>query len=211
MMSHIALLGDSIFDNAAYVDGGPDVVTQLQQQLPEGWKATLKAIDGSVIPQIPGQLEAIPEDTTHLVISVGGNDALNNMNVITQSVESMAEALDKLAEISDEFEHKYHQMLQVVLNRNLPTILCTIYYPCFPDPTLQRLAVTALTNFNDCIIKQALLAGISLIDLRLVCNENEDYANPIEPSSRGGEKIANVIAKIIKEYDFTVKGTRIFF
>jgi len=28
-MRHVVLLGDSIFDNAAYVHGGPDVVAQL--------------------------------------------------------------------------------------------------------------------------------------------------------------------------------------
>jgi hypothetical protein len=30
-MSHLILLGDSIFDNAAYTEGGPDVVTQLKE------------------------------------------------------------------------------------------------------------------------------------------------------------------------------------
>src|SRR5690349_5483722 len=31
---HVVLLGDSIFDNAAYVGGGPDVITQLRAALP---------------------------------------------------------------------------------------------------------------------------------------------------------------------------------
>ena len=43
-MSHIILLGDSIFDNGAYVHGGPDVNTQLQEILPVGWKTTLRAV-----------------------------------------------------------------------------------------------------------------------------------------------------------------------
>jgi AraC-like DNA-binding protein len=42
-MIHIVLLGDSIFDNAAYVAGGPDVVRQLRDTLPSGWRATLNA------------------------------------------------------------------------------------------------------------------------------------------------------------------------
>lgn len=42
-MPHVALLGDSIFDNAAYVAGGPDVAWQLRERLPEGWRATLNA------------------------------------------------------------------------------------------------------------------------------------------------------------------------
>jgi hypothetical protein len=33
-MNHIVLLGDSIFDNAAYVAGGPDVVRQVRDNLP---------------------------------------------------------------------------------------------------------------------------------------------------------------------------------
>ena len=43
-MKHIALLGDSIFDNAAYVNGGPDVIRQLTAILPTDFKATL--LDG---------------------------------------------------------------------------------------------------------------------------------------------------------------------
>jgi hypothetical protein len=46
---HVALLGDSIFDNAAYVRGGPDVVAQLREELPPGWTASLLAVDGAVI------------------------------------------------------------------------------------------------------------------------------------------------------------------
>ena len=47
-MKHVVLLGDSIFDNQAYVNGGPDVITQLNAILPQDWKATLLAIDGNI-------------------------------------------------------------------------------------------------------------------------------------------------------------------
>jgi hypothetical protein len=49
---HIVLLGDSIFDNSAYVGGGPDVIAQLRQELP-GWRCTLLALDGDVISGVP--------------------------------------------------------------------------------------------------------------------------------------------------------------
>jgi hypothetical protein len=58
-MKHVVLLGDSVFDNGAYVGGGPDVVTQLRQRLPAGWRATLAAVDGGVIRDIPHQLERV--------------------------------------------------------------------------------------------------------------------------------------------------------
>jgi hypothetical protein len=73
---HVVLLGDSVFDNAAYVAGGPDVVAQLRQSLPTGWQATLSAVDGAVATDVRGQLAQMPASATHLVISAGGNDAL---------------------------------------------------------------------------------------------------------------------------------------
>jgi hypothetical protein len=35
-MAHIVLLGDSIFDNAAYVGNRPDVIQQLRTKIPDG-------------------------------------------------------------------------------------------------------------------------------------------------------------------------------
>ena len=50
---------------------------------------------------------------------------------------------------------------------------------------------------NDCITRAAFARGLSLIDLRLICNEDGDYANPIEPSVQGGAKIARAIAAVV--------------
>jgi hypothetical protein len=47
-MAHVVLLGDSIFDNAAYVGGAPDVAQQVRQRVPSGWKVTLRAIVAAV-------------------------------------------------------------------------------------------------------------------------------------------------------------------
>ena len=59
MSKHLVLLGDSILDNAAYVPGGrPAVIDQVRSRLPEGWAATLLAVDGSVINDVYRQLEA---------------------------------------------------------------------------------------------------------------------------------------------------------
>jgi hypothetical protein len=84
-------------------------------------------------------------------------------------------------------------MLDDVLAHGLPTALCTVYEPRFPDPRLQRLAVTALTLFNDPILREAARRGLPILDLRLICNDDRDFANPIEPSVQGGAKIAGVV------------------
>ena len=56
---HITLLGDSIFDNAAYTGAEPDVVTQLRALLPAGARATLLAVDGAITRSMT---EQIPRD-----------------------------------------------------------------------------------------------------------------------------------------------------
>jgi hypothetical protein len=209
-MLHIVLLGDSVFDNGAYVQGGPDVIRQLRDDLPGGWQATLKAVDGAVLAGVAGQLEGVPRDATHLVVSAGGNDALGYSGVIGERLGSMAEALQRLQAVRERFEASYRVMLAAVLKRAVPTALCTIYNPQFPDPVQQRLAVTALSAINDVLLKVAFEHGQPVIDLRLVCSEPADYANPIEPSSRGGEKIAATIASLVMTHDFTQARTTIY-
>ncbi len=209
-MSHVVLLGDSIFDNAAYVGSGPAVIQQLRTLLPADWNALLLAVDGSMTFNVNRQLDRLPADATHLILSIGGNDAINNADILQRSATSTADALHQLASAADQFEHDYSEMLRAVLSRNLPTAICTVYYPCFPDADVQRLSVTALTIFNDCIIRAAIANRLPLIDLRLICSDKDDYANPIEPSVQGGEKISTVIKSLVMEHDFTQKRTVVF-
>jgi hypothetical protein len=208
---HVVLLGDYIFDNAAYVTAGaPDVVRQVRQRMPYGSEVTLAAVDGSKTRDVHDQLRGLPAEATHLVVSAGGNDALHRSDFLTAPARSAAEALLGLADIADEFERGYLTMLAGVLARGLPTAICTVYYPRFPEAALQRMAVAALTVFNDCIIRAAFAHGLPLLDLRAICTEEGDYANPIEPSARGGEKIARAIVEAV-EYGFDVGGrTEVF-
>lgn len=196
-MPHVVLLGDSIFDNAAYVAGGPDVVTHLRRILPEGWKATLLAVDGAVVADVERQLARLPGDATHLVLSAGGNDALSWIDILDRPASSVAEVLDLLAEMGSRFRDSYGRMLAPVLRRGLPLTVCTIYNGRLPDPVLQRRAQTALTVFNDVIHQSASAAGLAVIELRRVCTEPADYANPIEPSVQGGAKIAESIRRAL--------------
>lgn len=203
---HIVLLGDSIFDNKSYVGDGDDTITSLRS-LMDTEKATLLAVDGSVVSGVERQLKRLPKDATNLVISVGGNDALGEMSILEQAVEASAEVFYELHQVGSEFEKRYEAMLKAVKRYNLPITLCTIYYPRFEHPVFQNLACSALATFNDVIIRQAVLNNLPLIDLRLVCNEDADYANPIEPSEQGGMKIAQRILKVCKEHDFAKPTT----
>jgi hypothetical protein len=196
-MPHVVLLGDSIFDNAAYVAGGPDVVAHLRGELPHGWRATLCAMDGATTDDMPIQYGRIPADATHLVLSLGGNDALMNVDILDRRTASAGEALGMLADARDAFAARYADVLRELRGRGLPLTVCTIYEGNFPDARMQRLAATALTVFNDAILRHAVRAALPVIELRLVCTEPAHYANPIEPSVQGGARIARAIARAV--------------
>ena len=134
-MTHIALLGDFlVIDNGAYVGRGPDVAEQVRNLVPDEWKVTRLAIDGAVTWSVLSQLEDLPTGTTHIVISAGGNDALGEADVLDAPAQSVAEALQQLAQIQDRFREGYASMLDVTAQRNLPTAVCTVYDPRYPDP-----------------------------------------------------------------------------
>ena len=209
-MKHVVLLGDSIFDNAAYVNGGPDVIRQLNSLLPQGWKATLLAVDGSLTTDAITQIANIPESATHLVVSAGGNDGLSRIDILQRPAASVGAAIEQLAALRAEFRQNYTRMLTALLACQKPLAVCTVYDPYFPDPLVQRLTTTALNIFNDCILREAITHGLPVLDLRLICTEPGDYANEIEPGVPGGRKIAAEILHLVQSHDFSSPRTVIY-
>ena len=95
---HVFLIGDSVFDNRAYVAAGePDLSKQIANILGHQGRMSSAARDGSVIGGIAGQLTSIPRDATHIVVSAGGNDALQSSDVLKLPAKSVVEALNKVA------------------------------------------------------------------------------------------------------------------
>ena len=205
----VVLLGDSILDNGAYTGGGPHVAAQLQAALPPGWRSVLAAVDGATTEDVPRQMGDVPEDAAVLVLSAGGNDLLMHSDVLDQPATGSAQVLARLAQLADGFEVDYRAMLRHVLAPGIPTALCTVYNGNLPPPQ-GRLAATAMAVFDDRILRVAMEKGLPVIELRAVCSRPEDYANPIEPSSIGGEKIARAIARVVTEHDFASGRTSIY-
>jgi hypothetical protein len=199
---HVVLLGDSIFANAAYVGHEPSVIDHLRALLPNEWKATLCAVDGATASRLPTQLPHVPPDTSRLIVAVGGNDALRNIDLLTMPVSSSADTLSAFATRLATFDEDYRDAMGHVSRLGLPTTVCTIYNGALAGDEA-RLARVALMTFNDVILRAALDHGFDVIELRAVCNLPGDYANPIEPSGEGGRKIALAIAKAL-----AVKGGR---
>ncbi len=196
MVANIALLGDSVFDNRAYTGTEPDVVAHLRSLLPSGCQASLFAVDGSTTRDLPSQLSGLSPDVTHLVISVGGNDALLNSDLLSRPVSSTTEALALFGDRVTQFESAYRLAICAARALDRETTTCTIYNGNI-EGIQGRLARVALMMFNDVILRVAFEERLPVIDLRLICTEASDYANPIEPSGRGGWKIAEAITRAL--------------
>ncbi len=225
-MTHVVLCGDSIFDNRPYVEPDePDVTEQVNDLLPEGAKATRLATDGDVTQGVVRQMQSLPIDATHLFISVGGNDALGGINVFTEPVSNVGEALIQVSNLRNQFEVQYRDMLQHVLSKKLSLTVCTIYYPRFHSQNLERvfplggnvngeifqqMAMAALASYNDVIFRNAFQLKVPLIDLRVLCDEDEDFANPIEPSAKGGKKIARAIVDMLNSSEGSAHKTVVY-
>src|SRR4051795_5639478 len=118
---HVFMMGDSIFDNAAYVRSGePDVRKQVADLLVEGDQVTSAARDGAVIAGITEQLGRRPAEASHIVVSAGGNDALQAASVLETRVSSMADALEMLADVAEKFRRQYAALLEQLASTRLP-------------------------------------------------------------------------------------------
>ena len=195
-MAHVCLLGDSIFDNISYTRGEPDVVAHLRKILPDTWIATLLAVDGATTASIPSQVGRVPRDATHLVVSIGGNDALGQTDLLRTRVSSTAEALELFVTRVARFDDDYRRALDKVLALERETVICTIYNGNL-ERDIASIARVALTTFNDVILRYAVERALTALELRSICCDVADYANPIEPSGTGGRKIARAIAQAL--------------
>ena len=53
--------------------------------------------------------------------------------------------------------------------------------------------------FNDVIVEEASLRLIPILDIRAIFTDSVDYANPIEPSVQGGQKLADEIVGLTED------------
>ena len=210
MNKHLVLLGDSIFDNAAYVAGGPSVIDQVRQLMPPTWHASLLAVDGHTTVQVMDQLRRLPEGASHLILSVGGSDALSCVPQLQAASASVMQSLTSLTALKNGFEATYRKLLASLRDLRMPLLVCTIYDQV---PGLPEELKTALALFNYVILRVAIEHRLPVLDLRMVCTEAGDYStqSPIEPSSQGGEKLARKIVQTVANHDFASGGCRVYF
>lgn len=195
----VCLMGDSIFDNDEYVPGEPGVIEQLRRSVPTGWSAVKVAVDGDCMEDIPNQLPRVPPKTTDLVVSIGGNDLMKVRHLLAD-VTSGAPLDDVLASPLADFEIGYGWMLDMILGNGARVSVCTIYTAIpFTEPEMRQHAPQAIDAFNTVILRLAEARGIAVVRIDRICSEVEDFSemSPIEPSSRGGQKIVDGIIDVL--------------
>jgi hypothetical protein len=158
-----------------------------------------------------GHVREIPEDATHVVISIEGAWAIEASGLLQGGTHTISEALETLAAAADAFEVVLGGMIAAAQETGLPTLVCTLVPARYTKPAQHRIASTALAIFNDRIMRRAVAARLSIVELRLVCNEDADYASATLLSRAGVRKAANVIRAAL--YDVSRSGgqTRVYF
>ena len=197
---HICLMGDSIFDNDEYIPGEPGVIEQMRLSIPKTWSAFKVAVDGDCIEDIPNQLERVPTHTTDIVVSIGGNDLMKFRHLLSKVAEGV-KLEDLIASPLADFEIAYGWMLDTVSKRGLRLSACTIYTAIpFTEPEMRDYAPTAIDAFNAIIRRLAEARGVSVIGLDVACADKDDFSemSPIEPSSKGGQKIVDAILQTLR-------------
>ena len=142
---------------------------------------------------LKAQVESLPIVITRAIVSSGGNDALHNSEIVYLPINSTQEALLLFSERARKFEKDYRAAIEHVVESMSECTICMIYNGNLLKDQAPSAKV-ALMLFNDVILRAASELGLDVIDLRMICVEPSDYANPIEPSGQGGRKIAHSIA-----------------
>ena len=193
-MTKVILLGDSVIDNEVYVPPpGQSVLGHLFSQKPD-WDFNQRAIDGdTTVDVLKRQLDSPIDAPTFL--SIGGNDLLKRFDILrSQERKLPTEVLEQLHSEVGAFQKRHNEILSSFSERAL---VSTIYNPVFSkDPDLkpfQNAAEMAIAIFNDAIQQNVRRFGFDLLELREISTEEDDFANPIEPSDRGGAKLAKEI------------------
>lgn len=205
VIRHLALLGDALQN----IDLGSEEVEAVLVPRPRNpWKLTVLP-PAQVLQR--GNIRSIPDDATHVVISLEGGWAIEASGLLQREARTISEALDTLAAVADEFERIFSELMAAAQETGLPSLVCTMVPSRYVKPAQQRVASAALAIFNDRILRRACSAGLPIVDLPLVCTEDADYASETLLSRGGVRKAANVIRAALYEVSRSVQRTRVYF
>ena len=194
----IILLGDSILKNNSYAKSGQSIEEIIYAQNKNSY---CYAVDYSLIDDIQSQLNAIPTylntTDTFIFLSVGGNDILShyekeNGNTNDNKNKNNNQILHRIFSSYKQVIHR----IQSKMNKS-KIVLLDIYYP-EPNNGKYKEYNNIIMTWNNMIYTYANNPKNNIYDVLKISNimtEKDDFLHGIEPSTKGGEKIANAIIK----------------
>ena len=194
-MAVVNLLGDSIIDNKVYVGPHELSVTEHLHNLTDDVINSI-AVDGHTTKDvIHAQLDMLPYYSTHQVLSIGGNDLLQNMFFLKNTEQLTAnEVFEQSVGIMAPIKRRYQTIVEKLSLQNSNILLCTVYEGnLLNDPLLYDIALSSkamVSMLNDIVYSTANTYNAEVLELRNIFTKPKDYANPIEPSHIGGSKFA---------------------
>ena len=203
-MAIVNLLGDSIIDNKVYVGSRELSVTEHLYNLSDDVINSI-AVDGHTTKDvIQAQLDKIPYYSTHHVLSIGGNDLLQNMYFLKNKEQlTTNEVFEQAVGIMAPIKRRYQTIVEKLSLQNSNILLCTVYEGnLLNDPLLYDIALSSkamVSMLNDIVYSTANTYKAEVLELRNIFTTPKDYANPIEPSHIGGSKFALEINDWIKK------------
>mmetsp|Transcript_11596 Transcript_11596/g.22026 ORF Transcript_11596/g.22026 Transcript_11596/m.22026 type:complete len:357 (-) Transcript_11596:48-1118(-) len=203
--AHIVVLGDSTMDNYRYLDldaGEQTVEMLLAKRCKQmSWQFTSLAMDGATLDDVAvRQVPVVPDAATHLVLSASGNDLLRLLNEMSSSEFSVRSMYAAVTVGLKEVSQKYRRILESLRSTGCHIACCTVYRPNFQHLFLKALAATSLGVHNGRIQEIAEDLDLSVVDLAGFCVEPEDFANPLELSTRGGCKVVENITQFVRDH-----------
>ena len=194
-MAVVNLLGDSIIDNKIYVGPHELSVTEHLHNLCDDVINSI-AVDGHTTKDvIHNQLDLLPQYSTHQVLSIGGNDLLQNMYFLKNRDRLSAnEVFEQAVGIMAPIKRRYQTIVEKLSLQDSNILLCTVYEGnLLNDPLLYDIALSSkamVSMLNDIVYSTANMYNAEVLELRNIFTKPRDYANPIEPSHIGGSKFA---------------------
>jgi len=110
------------------------------------------------------KIDSFPSDATHVFVSCGGNDAIDNVDVLNEAASTVESALDKLYSRREDFRLSYASAIDAVRAKCKNTAAFTVYNKI---PELPSSQVAALALFNEVILEELAPRNMPIIDLRV--------------------------------------------
>lgn len=204
-IKNVYLIGDSIIKNDIYVARNKSVEHYIKNNISNSHRKTSVivtnlAVDNSCINDIYDQLRFIKNDSrgnSVIFLSVGGNDILKKyVYMYNTDFIGFPNLFNKYKELVERIKTEFPEHKLVLMNIYYPPNK-QIFSPFYPLITKWNKSMDEYINNSrrDTISRRGGVIEILRADEAMV--DKDDFIDNIEPSERGGKKIANLITDFL--------------